>query len=94
MNCVACDGRVRRHGGRGLCMRCYDAHDYAGTLVDFERSTHSCDDVLAEWELLRPHGHKRRDVAQRLGMTLAAFERACTRARHQTPRPAFAGRGE
>ena len=71
---------------RRLCSRCYDRAHYAGTHIDFERVTHVQGDVLAEWELLRQYGLKRRQVAERLGMTLPAFERACNRARHTTRR--------
>lgn len=103
MNCLACGRRIfpqrnspdpaSRHIGRGLCSGCYDAHAYRGLHVDFERRTRSRDDVLSEWQLLRSEGHSKRQVAERLGMNLAAFNRALQRAA-QTPRPALAGRGE
>jgi len=77
---------------RSLCGPCYDHAYYVGNHIDFERITHARGDVLAEWELLRQYGLTRRQVAERLDMTLPAFERACARARHttETPRPASA----
>lgn len=79
-----------RHGGRGLCARCYDVHDYAGTLADFARTTRSREQVLEAWELHRDKW----EAARAVSMTMSAFERALQRARQQTPRPATAGRGQ
>jgi hypothetical protein len=72
---------TRRHQGRGLCRPCYDAHYRDGTHVDLPRITRRQDDVLDAWEIWRRRGYVRREVAAQLGMSLKAFERACTRAR-------------
>lgn len=85
MNCAECPRALDRHAARGLCQSCYRKHHGAGTHIDFERRTHPRDEVLAAWTLLRPHGQSRREVATKLGMTLPAFERACTRARAGQP---------
>lgn len=79
MNCVSCgdpDGpRLRQ-----LCTRCYDTHYYRGLHLDFERTTRSRDEVMAEWAVLRAEGYGKRQAAERLGMTFAAFDRALQRA--------------
>jgi len=88
-------GRVLdRHAARGLCTSCYGKHHWRGSHFDFERQIRRSSDVLAEWQILRARGCVRREAADQLGMTLSAFERACTRARQQAPRPASAGRGQ
>jgi hypothetical protein len=74
-------------------MPCYGNRQHAGELIDFERTTRSRDEVMAEWALLRSEGYGKRQAAERLGMTFAAFDRALQRAT-QTPRPATAGRGQ
>lgn len=70
----------RRHGGRGLCSPCYSRASRDGTLLDFGRATLSRDDVLDDWEVLREQGYGRRVAAERLGMSLDAFDGALRRA--------------
>jgi hypothetical protein len=86
--CVRCNygiqigpDAVRNHRGRGLCNFCYDAIQRAGALIDFERLTRSCDEVMAEWAILRQQGYTKRQAAERLGMKFKAFEKAYERAR-------------
>lgn len=81
MTCTTCGDALAGKGTRGLCDPCYTTHHYRGLHLDFERVNRRQEDTLAEWELLSAHGHRRRDVAERLGMSLTTFERACTRAR-------------
>lgn len=82
MKCLDDCGRdLDRHRARGLCPSCYGKRHRAGTHIDLPRRTWPRDEVLTEWQLLHPLGFTRRQVAKRLGMSLKAFERACTRAR-------------
>jgi len=84
---VTClNGCSRPLVARRLCGRCYDRAHHVGRHIDFARVTHAQGDVLAEWELLRQYGFSRRQVAERLHMTLPTVERACCRARHTTRR--------
>lgn len=52
-----------------------------GTLVDFERQTLSPSEFVAEVELLASDGYGRRQIAERLGMRLASFDRRYWRLR-------------
>jgi hypothetical protein len=72
---------VYRHAGRGLCTPCWNRADADGTLIDYSRTTYTRDEVLDEWVELRGQGVTRRELAERLGMTWAAFERMWLRAR-------------
>lgn len=95
MKCAdGCGRELDRHAARRLCGSCYGKRHWRGTHLDVERATHRQLDVLDTWQILRARGCVRREAADQLGMTLPAFERACTRARQQTPRPASAGRGQ
>lgn len=80
--CAVCGGSTDKPR-RGLCTPCYMAHHYRGLHLDFESRVRRSADVLDEWRVLRARGYQRREVARQLGMTLPAFERACTRARQQ-----------
>jgi len=82
--------KVHRHGGRGLCLPCYSAHQHRGLHLNFQRISRPRALVLETWEL---HRRDKWEAARALSMTVPALERALQRAR-QTPRPAFAGRGE
>lgn len=53
---------------------------YTGTLHDFPAACRSRDEVLDEWVHLRGEVD-RRQFAERMGMTYAAFERMWWRAR-------------
>ena len=91
MKCLdGCGRELDRHRARGLCPSCYGKHHRTGTHIDFERRTHTRDEVLEAWELLHPHGFTRRQVARRLGMTLFAFEQGCARARRAQRQQAHA----
>ena len=72
-------GAPRIHGGHGKCKHCYRSDEYFREPVE-TRSTWTQDELLTEWELLRPAGYTKRQAAQQLGMTLGAFERALYRA--------------
>jgi hypothetical protein len=67
---------------RGLCDSCYQMHHNRGTLDQFPtmRTMRSRADFVADYELLRSEGYNRRLIAERLGMTRAAVDRAYWRA--------------
>lgn len=85
--CANCGHRPppRRRGvsqiARGLCPACYWRETANGALADWPRSTRSRSDVLDEWVILRAQRYTYRQAAERLGMTLTAFEGAIYRAR-------------
>lgn len=82
------------HSCRGLCTTCRKRHTKAGTLIDFERTNHSRDEVLDEWVILRDEGNTVPQAARRLGMTTEAMRRALARARKDgDPRARFDWRG-
>lgn len=67
--------------GRGLCSHCYQTAWATGDLIDYPRATRSRNDLLDDYVILRAEGHTGQQIAQRLGMTYPAFERALQRAR-------------
>lgn len=68
------------HASRGLCHPCY--HRLApDERLDYPRLNRSREDLVEDWELLRSEGYTKRQAAERLGMTFAAFDRAWHRAR-------------
>lgn len=69
------------HAGRGLCEGCYERKWRSGRLADFPAQLRPRAEVMEEWELLRSEGYTKRQAAERLGMTFAAFDRAFHRAR-------------
>jgi hypothetical protein len=71
---------LRRHAGRGLCTACV-AQLTPDQLLDFERVTRSRDEMLDDYDLLRRQGHSRREIAERIGTSLATLERCLWRAR-------------
>jgi hypothetical protein len=75
------DRHLVRHSGRGLCERCYHAHDRAGTLLNFPKASRTRDEVLADVEALRVCGLSKAQIAERLNMSFKALDRAITRAR-------------
>ncbi len=75
-----CIPYLRPHAGRGLCSRCYDRAAYRGALIDFERQTHSRDELMDEYARLRREGYTRQQTADRLGVTLTSLEAALKRA--------------
>lgn len=72
----------RRHQGRGLCRGCYDAHEWAGTLDVFGRTTLCSDDVLEDWDTLRRSGRTRTEAAKAIGITVDALDKAIERGIH------------
>lgn len=91
MNCARCGhtihpqfrhcSRKNSNNGRDLCKQCYAKATRDGTLADYERRTRSRDELLDDYMLLRSEGYSWRHIAERLGMTYPAFERAMLRAR-------------
>lgn len=70
-----------RSGGRGLCVRCYSREHKAGRLHQYPLKNRAAADVAEDVEFLRGQGFTRRQMAERLGMTLAAMDRALLRHR-------------
>lgn len=79
--CQDCERRLIF--ARGLCNTCYHRNRYHGTLIDFERTTHAADELLDEWTLLRDDGYGYRNAAARLGVTVAALDKALCRAKRR-----------
>lgn len=80
--CVDC-GRDRTGGrttGKGLCHRCYERHRWSGDLADYPLLSVSRDVFVEEYRWLRRETTDRRLIAQRLGMSYAACDRAYRRA--------------
>jgi hypothetical protein len=67
------------HAARGLCWRCYNRAERAGTLDDFPRR-YRRDELVAEWELLASAGYTRAQAAARLGIKPESLYRALLRA--------------
>lgn len=67
---------------RGLCDSCYQTHWKAGTISRFptKRTQRFRADFLADYQLLRSEGYTRTQIAERLGMTRNALDRAVQRA--------------
>lgn len=86
MNCLGCGRRLyprrcavsarNRHGGRGLCVPCYEAKRNAGELDQFPRRTRRSADTVEDAEFLASTGLTRPQVARRLGMTENAIYQA------------------
>jgi len=75
------DELPRYHRGRGLCNFCHEGARRRGELVDHERLNRTRDEFLDEWQTLCSEGHTLRQIAERLGMTVAAVDQALNRAR-------------
>jgi transposase-like protein len=71
---------IHRHSGRGLCNPCVRQLT-PDQLLDFERITHTRDEILDDYDLLRRQGYSRRKIAERIGVSLAALEQCIWRAR-------------
>lgn len=67
---------------RGLCDSCYETHWRNGTLDQFptKRTQRFRADFIADYAHLRAHGLGRTAIAERLGMTRGAVDRAYWRA--------------
>jgi hypothetical protein len=77
-------GRGRaKASARGICGLCYFHIQGTDELLDYERVTRSRDDLLDDYELLRSDGLTWREIAARLHMPYATFERAMLRARKE-----------
>lgn len=72
---------VRRHAGRGRCGLCRYRRLRDGTWADVPRPSRTNAEVVEDYRLLRPMGLSRREVAERMGMSLVALDRAICRAR-------------
>lgn len=71
----------RRHEGRGLCTECYMRAHHRGAIADYERTSRSREDFLEDYRLLRAQGYSRAQIAERLGVTRDAVDKAVSRAR-------------
>ena len=74
---------TREHWGRGLCLPCGDRAHRAGRLAEFPAINRRLPDVLddlAIWARRRPDASLR-ELAELMGMTYAALDRARWRAR-------------
>jgi hypothetical protein len=70
----------RRHLGRGLCVNCYGTEMTAGRLDQWPRMNRPGSEMLEDWELLRSAGVSVEQAAKRIGVTMAALDRALHRA--------------
>lgn len=68
------------HKGRNHCPRCYWRAAKRGMLADYEKLTHSRDEVLEEWDSVRGT-MTRREFAASIGMSYSTFSRMWLRAR-------------
>jgi hypothetical protein len=86
--CIRCN-RVREIQARCLCKCCHRACTNDGTLINYERMTHSRDEVLDFYALYTRHMTLAL-IAHKLGMTSAALDRALSRARRaKDPRATY-----
>lgn len=69
----------RAHHARGQCRRCYQRDYYARRCGP--RRTRRRADVVEDYQFLRRHGYSRQQIADRIGMTRVALDRALSRAR-------------
>lgn len=74
--CLRCH-KTRPHHGRGLCVNCYDLAQQSGTLGTWPSRRRSTMPAVAE---LVNEGLNRRQIADRLGMSLNAVDLARKRA--------------
>lgn len=79
--CLRCETTEGNRRIRGLCGRCYNLVRGTDEMFDYPRETVPSDMVWDEWCLLRSQGFTKREVAQKLGMTYAALDRALCRIR-------------
>jgi hypothetical protein len=75
---------MRLHHARGLCSPCYYRAQEADTLDDLEPRLRRNEDVVEEYDFLRSEGvWDLHVIAERMGMTYKALERALHRARQR-----------
>lgn len=67
--------------GRGLCDSCYWRAHHRGTLIDHGRVNRTREELLEDYRLLRSEGFSRSQIADRLGVTRDAVDKAISRAR-------------
>lgn len=77
--CTCC-GNHRRIQSRNICNACWARHKAAGTLDHHPRNTRALADFAEDYAMLRARNLTRRDIADRLGMTPAAVQKAYSRA--------------
>ncbi|SFW50292.1 sigma-70 family RNA polymerase sigma factor [Amycolatopsis australiensis] len=70
-----------RHCGRGLCTGCHSYVLRHGDLADYERTTRSLDDTIADYRVLRQRGLDHAEIAHQLGVKPASLQRQLERAR-------------
>lgn len=69
-------------GARGLCYTCYLKAQTSGDLDDFERRLRTNEEVVEEYDELRSQGNfDLHLIAERMGMTYKALDKALYRAR-------------
>lgn len=64
---------------RGLCQTCYRIDYTGGTLANVRRIRRRVD-FVADYVLLRSEGHTRAQIADRMGMSIGALNKAYLRA--------------
>lgn len=64
---------------RGLCRRCYQLQYLGGDLSNVRHIRRRAE-FVSDYELLRSEGHTRAQIADRLGMTIGALNKAYLRA--------------
>lgn len=86
--CLSCStrgGARNAHRARGLCDRCYNRLRNRGELTDYPAISRTRDEVLTELDHLgfdprQPIQAQLREFAPRIGMTVAALNKAYYRA--------------
>ncbi|MFD2421623.1 hypothetical protein [Amycolatopsis pigmentata] len=68
-----------RHSGRGLCTTCYVRAKRRDELIDYERVSRPAVEVFEDTRRLAGECLTHAQIATRMGMTLAAYERAIYR---------------
>ena len=95
MTCVECKRPMRcgrgariedhpgtvQHFGRGLCATCWERAQKAGTLADYPSTLRRWDELAEDYVILRGEGYTIDVIAERLGMTLKALDKALQRHR-------------
>lgn len=84
--CARC-ATVAPHKGRGLCLPCYGAAKWDGSLDNYPRRLRPRDEVVEDWRWISDelpvgasHTKRIQIAAERLGMTFSALEVALRRA--------------
>lgn len=67
------------HRGRGLCASCHERARLAGTLTDHPLTLRRWTDYADDYVMLRADGYPLLVIADRLGMTFDALDRALVR---------------